>query len=238
MYSAVLAAFSVFSTTFLLPDRGAETVELLRELVNQNADSGLQSLKHARLTPPAVTDDPDFVAPTWAVRVNILWFASLVLSLATASFSILVKQWLTEYLAMEYTSPQERLRARQYRYPALKSWYIFEIAALLPLLLQLSLGLFFVGLCYFTAAFNPQLGFTTLPLVSGWVFFFATAILSALLSPRCPYKVTLLKGVMKSARKRLPFLPAIALSLVHLIFAIRYRIAQFAHALHHLAGEA
>ncbi|EKM51380.1 uncharacterized protein PHACADRAFT_76728, partial [Phanerochaete carnosa HHB-10118-sp] len=209
LYSAVLAAFSVFSIGFLLPDRGAETVVLLRELVSQGAASAGQAVRRTRRLPPAVTDDSDFVAPTWAVRVNILWFASLVISMATASYAIMVKQWLTEYLAMEYASPQERLRARQYRYPAMKSWHVFSIAALLPLLLQLSLGLFFIGLCYFTAAFNRQLGLTTLPLVSGWIFFFGMAIISPLLSPRCPFKVTLLKHTMKTGREHFPFLPTL-----------------------------
>lgn len=89
--------------------------------------------------------DSLFEPPFWAIRVNELWFASLVCSLATASLGMLVKQWLREYLAIERVSPQERLRARLYRNPAMVQWKVFEIAAILPLLLQVSLGLFFVG---------------------------------------------------------------------------------------------
>ncbi|KAI0753923.1 hypothetical protein BC629DRAFT_1174780 [Irpex lacteus] len=39
---------------------------------------------------------PDFQPTVNAIRVNVLWFASLTLSLVSASFSILVKQWLRD----------------------------------------------------------------------------------------------------------------------------------------------
>ena len=81
-----------------------------------------------------------------AVRINTLWFASLVFSLATASFGMSVKQWLREYLVCDYTSPQARLRIRQHRDPGMRAWKVLELAAMLPLLLQLSLALFFAGL--------------------------------------------------------------------------------------------
>ncbi|GJE91700.1 hypothetical protein PsYK624_078500 [Phanerochaete sordida] len=139
-------------------------------------------------------------APLWALRVNGLWFASLIVSLATASLSMLVKQWLREYLAVEYTAPQERLRARQYRRPGLDSWKVFEIAAMLPMLLQVSLGLFFVGLCFFTANVDERMGLTSLPLVCGWALFVVATTFAPLISPRCPYKMPLLKTVMRAAR--------------------------------------
>lgn len=67
------------------------------------------------------TEPPPFVTPEWAIHVNGLWFASLIVSLATASFGILAKGWLREYLAVEWTSPQERLRTRQFQRSALDS---------------------------------------------------------------------------------------------------------------------
>lgn len=62
-----------------------------------------------------------------------------------------------------------------------------------PLLLHLSLGLFFVGLCYFTAAVHSSVGYTTLPLVIGWALCFFTTTLLPFFFPRCPYKTALLK---------------------------------------------
>lgn len=137
---------------------------------------------------------PEFQAPTWAIRVNVLWFSSLVVSLAAASYGMLVKQWLREYLNMAgNTSPRERLRARQYRRPALDRWMVFEIAALLPLLLEIALGLFFVGLCYFTTAIHSSISRSTIPFVAAWAFFFLAATIAPLILPRCPFKTTILK---------------------------------------------
>lgn len=196
LFSAVLTAFLIESYASLQPDNGAEVVFLLRQLVSQNytLSSGF-----ANSTSP-FPSDPSFEAPLWAIRVNELWFASLILSLATASFGMLVKQWLREYLAGEWISPQERLRSRQYRNPSLIGWKVFEIAAILPLLLQLSLGLFFIGLCFFTAAIDARLNRTTLFLVCSWGFFLLMTTLAPLVSPRCPFKVPLLKNAMKSGR--------------------------------------
>ncbi|GJE95389.1 hypothetical protein PsYK624_115730 [Phanerochaete sordida] len=56
---------------------------------------------------------------------------------------MLVKQWLIAYLAMDWISPEEQLRARQYRRLGLKNWRVLQLAAGLPLLFHVSLGLFF-----------------------------------------------------------------------------------------------
>lgn len=112
-----------------------------------------------------------------------------------------MKQWLREYLALEYAAPRERLRARQYRNPALAEWRVFEIAAALPLLLQISLGLFFLGLCFFTSAVHSSIGHTTVPVVAAWVFLLLTTTIAPLFSPRCPFRMTFLKGALRVGRR-------------------------------------
>lgn len=134
------------------------------------------------------------------VLVNALWFASLILSLTTASLAMLVKQWLHEYLSGDYYSPQARLRIRQFRHEGVERWYVIEIAAFLPLLLQISLGLFFLGLCNFTFSANLKVGWTTIPLVIAWLVVFVLMIIAPIFSPRCPYKVTFLVGAFKVLR--------------------------------------
>lgn len=111
-----------------------------------------------------------------------------------------VKQWLREFLAIDWVSSRDRLRARQYRTPGLEKWKVFEIAAALPLLLHLSLALFFVGLCFFTAAIDNHIGQSTLPLVCAWGVFVLATIVAPLVSPRCPFKIRLLKSAMQAGR--------------------------------------
>ncbi|KAI0342207.1 hypothetical protein BDW22DRAFT_1331371, partial [Trametopsis cervina] len=139
-------------------------------------------------TSPASTSSPPFEPSVNAIRINDLWAASLVISLATASFGILVKQWLREYMKFVTSFPQGRLRIRNFRRAGLETWKVLTIAACLPLLLQFALGLFFVGLCFYTAELHSSVRNTTLPLVAGWGFIFFFVTVSPLLSAHCPYK--------------------------------------------------
>lgn len=195
----MLSAFLIDSYKNLQLDSGDEIVFLLRQSISQNYTISGTFLNS---TTPYPSQYP-FEVPLWAIRVNGLWFASLVCSLATASIGMLVKQWLREFLAVGWISPRERLRARQYRAPALDTWLIQEIAAFLPILLQISLALFFVGLCFFTAAINEQINLSTLPLVCAWAFFVVITTLAPLLSPRCPFKTPLLKYLTRTLRTRI-----------------------------------
>ncbi|KAI0787189.1 hypothetical protein BC629DRAFT_496633 [Irpex lacteus] len=202
LFSAVLSAFVVAAYPSLQPDRMDTVVYTLQVIAAQTAGY--------HLTGNAITSSPAPLPPLPAfkpasndIRVNILWFASLVISLITASFAMLVKQWLREFLAVDVPSPQARLRIRHFREPQLRKWMVFEIAASLPLLLQLSLGLFFVGLCYFTAAIHANIGYTTLPLVVGWALFFFTVSALPIFFPRCPYGNTLVKAVVTQLHRKI-----------------------------------
>ena len=173
----------------------------IRQLVAQTASYQLQGGSLNSTVPPPSAEP--FQASVLDIRVNILWFASLLFSLITASFGILVKQWLREFLAADNPSPLARLRVRHLRYPQLVQWKVFEIAAVLPLLLQLALALFFAGLCYFTASVHPSVEHTTLPLVLGWAFCFCSVIAFPLFFPGCPYRTALLKGWVQSLHRKI-----------------------------------
>ncbi|GJE95402.1 hypothetical protein PsYK624_115860 [Phanerochaete sordida] len=196
LFSAVVTTFVVDSYASLQPDNTDEIVFLMRQSFAQNYTFTDGVLRPVTPFP----QDLVFEVPLWALRVNGLWFGSLIVSLSTASFGMLVKQWLIEYLAMEWMSPEDQLRTRCYRHPGLKDWKVFEIAAMLPLLLHLSLGLFFLGLCFYTAAANEVVGRSTFPLVAGWAFFALLTLFAPLASSRCPYKVTLLKTTLRLGR--------------------------------------
>lgn len=195
-----MTAFLVESYQSLTQDPTQVMILLMQQLASQTQSYSLNN-GFVNSTAQPMQTIPVFTPSVNAIRVNVLWFASLTLSLVSASFSILVKQWLREYLSGEYTSPQARLRIRHFRNPGLGHWKVFEIAAVLPLLLQLSLGLFLIGLCFFTADIHETIGHTTLPLVAGWGFLFCAAAFAPALSPRCPYKMPLLKSVTKTMRK-------------------------------------
>lgn len=119
-------------------------IGLLRQISSQTHNYTLTSTHVNSSTPFVDSSASSFVPRSTDIRVNVCWFASLVFSLSSASFGILVKQWLREYLAIDHVmAPQERARLRYFRTLGLKDWRLFEIAAILPLILQLALAFFF-----------------------------------------------------------------------------------------------
>lgn len=189
----------------LQEDVASESLQVLRQISQQTAT--YQLLLNGMLNTTAILPSPPpstpFQPTDQAIRVNVLWFASLVLSLATASIGILVKQWLRAYTTYTTSSAQGRMRTRHFRHEGLEIWKVFEIAAALPYLIQLALGLFFVGLCYFTAEVHPKLGHTTLPLVAAWAFFLLMTSLFPIFSSQCPYKAASFEGTLSRIRRGL-----------------------------------
>ncbi|KAI0338489.1 hypothetical protein BDW22DRAFT_1337812, partial [Trametopsis cervina] len=186
LFSAVLAAFVLIAYTLLQPDAAGASLSVVTQMSTQGASYHVEG-DFINSTTPA-TPPPPFQPTHNAIVVNDLWTASLIISLATASFAILVKQWLRQYIKYTTSFPQGRMRVRHFRREGLERWYVLEIAGFLPFLLQISLALFFVGLCYFTAEVHPSVRNTTLPLVCGWAFLFIAATVFPIFSAQCPYK--------------------------------------------------
>ncbi|KAI0766483.1 hypothetical protein BC629DRAFT_1246002, partial [Irpex lacteus] len=189
LYSAVLTAFVIVSYPQLQEDTAGAILQVLSLIANQTVTYTVieGQIVNSTVVAGAVTPPSPFQPSTAAIRTNVLWFISLVISLATASFAILVKQWLRAYMAFASASPQGQLRIRHFRRGGLKAWKVFGIASMLPLFLQISLALFFVGLCIFTLDVYPAIGNATLPLVAAWAFLFAAVTASPAFTARCPY---------------------------------------------------
>lgn len=183
LFSAVLTAFLIESYKNLQPQTDSQMLVVLQQIALQTSSYAIvNDMLNSTSQPMNVTVEP-FRPADNDIRVNVLWFSSLVISLVTASFGILVKQWLREYLAVENHSPQGRLRVRHFRHPELVKWKVIEIAAVLPLLQQIALGLFLTELCYFTASVHKSVGRATLSLVLGWALCFFTATFLPLGAP-------------------------------------------------------
>ncbi|CAL1702774.1 unnamed protein product [Somion occarium] len=210
LFSAIMTTLLVESYKTLQQDPADATLKVLEHIsqqLNSFTINNTTSLVNNAIPPFMLL--PSFNPSVSAICTNVAWFASLIISLVVASFGMLVKQWLREFLAGEYTSPQARLRIRCFRYPGLAQWRVFEIVAILPLLLQLALALFLIGLCFFTSSVHPSIAWTSVPLIAIWAGLFLAATLAPAFSPRCPYKTTFLKGPMQSLRRFLAKWPHI-----------------------------
>ena len=102
-----------------------------------------------------------------------------------------------------FSQTRVRLRIRQFRYPSLIAWKVFEIAAFLPLLIQASLpvGLFFVGLCICTWSADSVIGKSVTSFVIAWFVLFSFAAFAPLWSSACPYKIPPLLPALKCMRR-------------------------------------
>ncbi|KAK0204217.1 hypothetical protein DFS33DRAFT_1374400 [Desarmillaria ectypa] len=144
LFSAVVSTFVVQVSQNLQIDYGQVTASLLIELINvQRAavnGSIVNNVPFADLTfSPAASD-------SW---VNGLWFTSLALSLSTALFAVLTKQWIHQYMVVPSGTPRDKCRVRHFRYMGLRQWRVAFIIGLLPVLMSSSLALFLVGLIIF-----------------------------------------------------------------------------------------
>jgi len=149
LFSAVVTAFIIESYKGLKQDSGDVANDLLLRILAQlkgstNGTATTQSLTMVTFSP----------SPT-AVRINILWFLSLIFSLATVLIGIIALQWLREHLRLQTDlEPQIAFSLHHIAVESLDRWYLPQIFTALPLLLQVGLALFLVGILDFLWSLN------------------------------------------------------------------------------------
>ncbi|KAK1226669.1 hypothetical protein PQX77_010348 [Marasmius sp. AFHP31] len=145
LFSAVVTAFTIESYQWLSENPEDTTVALLRQISEQ------LSLGNSTSPPPS-----HFEATASSVRINALWFLSLIIALVDALFGLLCKQWLREHRRPAYTrTPGEALALRWLRHESLDKWHVHTILAFLPILLELALFLFLAGVLELLWALHP-----------------------------------------------------------------------------------
>lgn len=135
--------------------------------------------------------DPPIFVPSSAIRwINILFFLSLVFSLAAALFGILAKQWLREYIAWSspLADPRENVIVRQERFEDWESWNVAATISAIPALLELAMILFLVGVTVLLWTLDDIVAIV----VTVAVTVFLGAVLAFTILPiffrQCPYR--------------------------------------------------
>ncbi|TDL30212.1 hypothetical protein BD410DRAFT_850748, partial [Rickenella mellea] len=146
LFSGSITAFVIKSYNNLVQDTGEVTISVLLQISQQIANG-----THA---PAAVR--PSFQPASIDVAVNILWFLSLAFSLTCALAAVLVRQWARQYLRFprSFSSTSEQARARQFIFENMEWWKMDVVVEAIPVLLHISLILFFIGLLLFVRAVN------------------------------------------------------------------------------------
>ncbi|PIL32994.1 hypothetical protein GSI_05112 [Ganoderma sinense ZZ0214-1] len=182
LFSAVLTAFNIESYKLLQEDPTETSAALLAQISAQLAASNVNSPSSSS------TSSSSFRPDNRSIRINILWFSSLVLSLVSASIGILTKQWLREYMSNIASSHRENARIRQLRHEGFIRWNVPLTIALLPILLQIAMALFFAGLLDLLWSLHLAVaGVVTVLVTISLSFLVLTTVLPTFRSD-CPYK--------------------------------------------------
>ena len=194
LFFSAVTAFVIDSYKLLQEDPVERNTWYLQQLLHQgyNASVGIP--------PSSIPPVPPPFSPTARnIRINVLWFSSLAISLGTVSLGIICLQWLREYQKNIPIDPQDSISIRQMRWEGLTRWKVPEILSSLPMLLNLSVTLFFAGLLELLWSLETPVA-TAVTVVGSLLggFVTATTILpclqillisgDSLQVPQCPYK--------------------------------------------------
>ncbi|TFK81537.1 hypothetical protein K466DRAFT_449987, partial [Polyporus arcularius HHB13444] len=134
LFAAALTALIVESYKLLLPSTEDPTAAILARISVQLGSLSVGPSFINSTQPPYDPGPPEEpLRPSLhVVALNCLWFISLVLSLATGTIGILVKQWLREFLFGLSGDSPSMARRRQYRLNSLTYWRVAFIVSALP----------------------------------------------------------------------------------------------------------
>ncbi|KAF9030738.1 hypothetical protein BDZ89DRAFT_907670, partial [Hymenopellis radicata] len=190
LFSAVVTTFVVQTCQSLRVDYAAVIATLMLRLI----DVQVAISQGASANEVAVLNlDPSasFKAKSVDQWINGLWFTSLALSLTTTLVAVLTKQWINEYMILPSGTPRDRSRIRHFRFVGLEQWHVPLIIGLLPVLMHISLGVFFAGFIIFLCSLDVVMAASLGCLTGVGALAYLISNLLPLLYANCPYKTPL-----------------------------------------------
>jgi hypothetical protein len=171
-------------TAFLIESRKgleANPVEILLEQINQTLRNNTSLLESRPF------------APGLSLSINFLWFISLVLTLTSGLSAVLAQGWIRKYLplAAGRTGTSHDAYRRHLRVIRTHQWHFTRILGVIPLLLQLSVLLFLVGLVIFVWNDSHGLGQAIVAITGVTLALYAMATMLPWLSSENPIETTL-----------------------------------------------
>ncbi|KZT06171.1 uncharacterized protein LAESUDRAFT_617572, partial [Laetiporus sulphureus 93-53] len=196
LFSAVVTAFNVEFYKTLQPQPKDSTAQILMHISAQLSSFAVNSGSINSTIPGYPARYPECVSHL-DIATNTLWFSALVISLAAASIGITIKQWLNNHVAGVPSNPRQSATAWYLRHTGFDEWHVEDIVNLMPILLQLSLMLFLIGLVLqFWKTSAVVAGMVLGQMVILMAFAFGTAITPSL-NPHSPYKSPMSRAFYK-----------------------------------------
>jgi len=176
----VTSAFIIDIQPQLQPDRGEETAELLRILIQTVKDP----------TSSEIPPFPQWTGPPSAiVQVQSVLYSSLAATIFSAFLAMLGKQWLNRYESVDMRgSAIERNQHRQRKLNGMFSWYFNVTMESLPLMLQLALLLLGCALSRYLWTIDHSTACVILGFTSLGVLFYLLILVAGSIYESCPYQ--------------------------------------------------
>lgn len=170
LFSAVVVVSIVESYKWLSPDPGSETVILLAQISRQLVD-----MSHG-MHLESIESGPPFKASTSILMINVMWFGSIVLTLAGSVFATLIQQSARRYQALTQGCPTlyERARLRTLLLNGIRKFKVDQLHHLLGMSMHVSILLYCVGLLIYIFTIDTLLGFLALIYLLIFYFIYAT----------------------------------------------------------------
>ncbi|KAL1731880.1 hypothetical protein EV714DRAFT_207935, partial [Schizophyllum commune] len=197
LFSAVVTTFVAQSSQALNPDYTQITASLVYELVRMQRAAAVGSNNPVPMSQLSFGSKTSETNDLW---VNGLWLVSLTLSLLTALFSVLAKQWIQHYNSLSAGSPRDRAILRQYRINGFERWKVPSIVGFLPGLLTAALLLFLAGLAVYVAPMDSTIFAINLGVSTTALILYGATIVLPIFVPHCAYKTPMSDYVVSCAR--------------------------------------
>ena len=185
--------FAAFLSAFLIELLGRleeDPTDIIQEILIYQT----LMMRNASLGP---YESSTFSPPGHIVAVNALFYASLSLMLLAAFIAMLIKNWVREFDRglRGMSISEQRAKTREFRYQGLVHWKLSGMVAILPILIQLSLLLFFIGLVLFLYHIDTLSSAIVLAALGiGFLFYAITTTISVVVTSS-PFRSPLSRGL-------------------------------------------
>ncbi|GJE95077.1 hypothetical protein PsYK624_112560 [Phanerochaete sordida] len=219
LFSGVVTAFSLESYSWLSPNPTDMTNQLLLQISAQLASFTITTTR-ANSTAPIAIIASSFNPDRADVLINMLWFLSLTFSLIAVFFAIAAQQWLRALPIPRHIPLKDSVRLWQNRRTNFIGFQVPNIIMMLPVLLQIALVLFLVGLYYLLRTLSHPIT-TAFAVVAGIPFFlYGISLFGSLLLPSNPFKSPIVPVAMFAINWAVMILGTLGLLLVFTPFII------------------
>jgi hypothetical protein len=186
-----LTAFIIESMKLLQEDTAETARHILYTISQQLANNSVPAFSQI-----------EYETPQYAVVVNGILFTSLSCSLVAALLAVLALQWVANYdMGLNTSSARKRALQRHTRWTGIEKWKMGEVIASLPLLIFVSLFLFFVGIADWLWHLNRAISAIVIGgLGIGCLVYMITNLIS-IIELEAPFRTPVSKGLAPLIRR-------------------------------------